>query len=138
MSAIRDGSQRPHLNSSDVRTGGARSLGRLRYRRLPRGTGRLAAGRVRECLADRVQWIVVEPGRPGPTAFQLKLEPDHFAADYQGSSRIASRALPSAQVSSVAFTSSGCAPRCESRSRSRTAWRGAASASASLTSSTKR
>jgi len=34
-------------------------------------------------------------------AFVLELEPAHFAASYQGSSRIASRAFAAAQVSSI-------------------------------------
>ncbi len=70
-----------------------------------------------------------------PASFLCQLEPADPSASYQGSSRIASRALARAQASSVASRLSAL-PQVFSESRSRVRRASAASASASLRSST--
>ena len=70
-----------------------------------------------------------------PATLVLELEPENVAACYQGSSRIASRALASAQASAVPSESSVWVQR-SIASRSRTKRASAASTSASLSSST--
>jgi hypothetical protein len=74
-----------------------------------------------------------DDNRPAP--FLCQLEPADLTASYQGSSRIASRALARAQASSVASRLSALA-QVLSESRSRVRRASAASASASLRSST--